>query len=82
MNKTYKIKPTRKQLATLKKGWKLFQAINDTYYESISDLEGKLSKETGIEEIEFIHDNMCMGWSGIGNGTRTIRLFQRSELEK
>ena len=79
MNKTYKIKPTRKQLATLKKGWKLFQAINDTYYESISDLEGRLSKETGLEEIEFFFcDNSCVG---IGNGTRDMKLIHGGELE-
>ena len=79
MKKTYKIKPTRKQLATLKKGWKLFQAINDAYYKSISDLEGKLSKETGLGEIEFFFcDNSCVG---IGNGTRDMKLIQREELE-
>ena len=79
--KKYKIKPTASQLETFKKGWTLFQGINDKYYGSISDLEKWLTKETGIEDIEFIHDSSCMGWSGIGNGTRTIALLQKEDLE-
>jgi len=76
--KKYKIVPTKRQFAQLKQGWKLFQAINDAYYESISDLEGKLTAITGIEVEFFFCDNSCVG---IGNGTRDMALIQRDILE-
>ncbi len=81
-SKKYKVIPTKKQLDILKKGWKLFQEITDAYYKNVYNIEHDLSKNTGIKDIEFIHDSMCMGWAGIGNVSRTMALLQREELEK
>jgi len=78
----WKIRPTKKQLAVMKASWNLFKEIQDAYYNNIFNLEKKMSKETGIKDLEFIHDSMCMGWAGIGNGERTMKLYQREELEK
>ncbi len=81
MKSKWKIKPTPQQLAVMKKSWKLFKEIQDTYHKNIFNLEKKMSKETGIKDLEFIHDSMCMGWAGIGNGARTMKLYQIESLE-
>ncbi len=82
MKKKYTVIPTKKQLAIMKEGWKRFQEIQNTYHRLIFRLEAKLSKETGIKDLEFFHDSMCAGWAGIGNVSRTLKLLQREELEK
>ena len=59
----------------LKKYWKALEVAEDIYWASIDALEKDLSKETGIEDIEFFHsDNSCVG---IGNASRTMSLIQR-----
>ncbi len=82
MKSKWKIKPTKQQLAVMKKSWKLFIEIQDTYHKNIFNLEKKMSRATGIKDLEFIHDSMCMGWAGIGNVARTMKLLQQGELEK
>lgn len=78
-SKNYKIKPTKKQLIILRKGWKTFQEILDAFHINIFFLEKQMSKETGIKDLEFFQSDG--DWCGIGNGDRTMKLFQREELE-
>ena len=77
----YKIKPTKKQLGIMKLYWSMFKAEEDVFFTRMQELERRMSQETGIKDLEFIHDSMCCGWSGIGNGSKTMRLYQQEELE-
>jgi len=81
-SKKWKITPTKQQLGIMKHYWRIFQDTTDTYWRELSTIEKRMSQKTGIKDLEFIHDSMCMGWVGIGNGERTMRLLQREELEK
>ncbi len=92
MKKKYTVIPTKKQLAVMKEGWKRFQEIQNTYHRLIFHLEAKLSKETGIKDLEFFRIDKCPWcrkeifedgvFCGIGNVDRTLKLLQREELEK
>jgi hypothetical protein len=64
--RNYPIKPTKKQREIIGKYIKEFCALNNVYYNTISDIEKKMREETKIEGLEFIHDTMCMGWIGVG----------------
>jgi hypothetical protein len=80
MKKRYKIKLSKKQLETIKQCWKVFKKEEEYFYKAISRIEERMSKETGIEGMEFF---ICDGdWCGIGNADRTLKLIQREELEK
>ena len=82
MNKKYKIKPTAKQLEIIKLYWKMLCAEQDKLWLRIGELERKMSKETGIKDLEFIQDSMFGGeWVGVGNVDRTMGLLQREDLE-
>ena len=82
MNKKYKIKPTAKQLEIIKLYWKMLCAEQDKLWLRIGELERKMSKETGIKDLEFIQDSMFGGeWVGVGNVDRTMGLLQRGDLE-
>lgn len=76
------IKPTKKQLEIMKLYWRMFQAETAIYWGRIGDLEREMSKRTGIKDMEFIHDSMCIGWCGVGNYDRTMRLIHGEELEE
>jgi hypothetical protein len=62
--------------------WDMFKAEESLFWAKIGQLEKEMSKKTGIEDLEFYHDEMCLGWVGIGNVSRTMKLFQRNNLEK
>jgi hypothetical protein len=78
MRKKYKIKVTRKLLKQLKPFWQELQKIRGSYNIKIAELEERMAKKTGIENIEFFFcDNEIVG---IGNVERTIRLIRDTEL--
>ncbi len=66
----------------MKEAWKQFMSDYDVLWRLLTSTEKWMEKETGIKGIEFIKDNMfCGDWIGIGNVDRTMRLYQREELE-
>ena len=78
MRKKRKIKVTRKLLKQLKPFWQELQKIQGSYNIKIAELEERMAKKTGIENIEFFFcDNEIVG---IGNVERTIRLIRDTEL--
>jgi len=78
--KTYKIKPTKKQLKIMKEAWEQLQKDEDTFSGLVMATEKWMEKETGIKGLEFF---MCdNGYVGIGNADRTMKLIQREKLEK
>lgn len=73
-----KIKVTRKLLKQLKPFWQELQKIKDSHNIKIAELEERMAKKTGIENIEFFFcDNEIVG---IGNVERTMRLIRDTEL--
>ncbi|MFH0805994.1 MAG: hypothetical protein V1901_03915 [Patescibacteria group bacterium] len=71
--KTYKIKPTKKQLKIIKQYWKELEKAENIYYGIIMNLEKKMEKETGINGIMFFS---CDGSHvGVGNDDRTLPLI-------
>ena len=74
MGKTYTIVPNKKQLKAIKGYWKLFCSTQDEFYAAVGRIENLMESETGIKGIEFIHTDM--GWCGVGNADRTMKLIQ------
>lgn len=80
MRKKHKIKVTKKLLKQLRPFWQEFKKIRDYHDIELAKLEEKMTKKTGIENIEFFFcDNDI---AGIGNVERTMRLIHTEELEK
>ena len=78
MRKKGKIKVTKKLLKQLKPFWQELQKIQGSYNIKIAELEERMARKTGIENIEFFFcDNEIVG---IGNVERTIRLIRDTEL--
>lgn len=77
----YTIKPTKKQKAIIINYIKKFHKLNNDFYNKLHDLEGRMSVETGIEGLEFIHDTMCMGWLGVGMFPPEMELIDIWEYE-
>lgn len=70
---------TKKQLQIFKKYWKDVKKLEENFYRGIGRFEEKMSKETGIPDIEIF---FCDGeMVGIGNYDRTMKLIQRNQLE-
>ena len=71
---------TKEEVKKLKVFWKKFKKIEDEFYSDVRMLEDLMQKATGIEDVEFFasDDSYC----GIGNGSRTIKLIHRYELEE
>ena len=77
--KTYKIKPTKKQMKILRLYWAMFKAEQDILWGRMGDLERAMSKATKIKDLEFFMvDN---DWVGIGQYDRKMALIQREKLE-
>lgn len=74
-----RIQPNKKQLEIMKKYWKMFQKELDCFYMDTYKIEKRMSKETGIKDLEFFQSDG--DWCGIGNGDRTMSLLQRNKLE-
>ena len=73
------IKPTSEQIEVMRKYWKLFQQIEEAYFNNIDNLQDMMSKEAGIKELIFFSSDGAV--VGIGNEERTMNLIQRDELE-
>lgn len=72
--KTYKIKPTKKQLAIIKEYWDKFKVEESIFWKRVMYLEQLMSEETDIEGLEFFYaDNECVG---VGNVSRSMKLIQ------
>ena len=80
MGKEYKYPKTKKLINQLKKYYTVLRLIEDEYFESIKELEEKITKETGIKDIEIIISED--GIIGIGNAHRTMELVHIEELEQ
>ena len=79
MKKKYPITPTKKQIKIMKKYHKLYEAVEDAWWKNVYELEVGMSKETGIDELEFFR---CDGeYVGVGNVERTMRLIMRKKLD-
>jgi hypothetical protein len=79
-NKTHTLKPTKKQLKAMKIWWVMFQKEQDKFYKEVQTLEVAMSDAIGIEDLTFF---MCDNeYVGIGNMGRTMKLYQKEELEK
>ena len=77
-----KIKLTKQQVRYIKQGWNRMVKKEERFYGELLLIEKWLAKKTGIEDIEFICDEMCTGhWVGVGNESRTMELLDREELE-
>ncbi len=71
---------TKKQLKIMRKHWKLFQEIRGAFFKNVYNIETNMSKECGIENMEFFMvDN---DYVGIGNGDRTMKLVHDTELQE
>jgi len=79
VKRKYKIKPTDKQLEIIKLYWKMFTAEEAKFYARVGKLERKMSKKTGIKDLEFFQADG--DWCGVGNADRTMGLLQREDLE-
>ena len=77
--KHYKYKTTPQLIKKLKSYWVNFRLIEDEYWESIKELEDKMSKELKIPEMEIFHSDG--GVVGIGNAPRSLQLIHRESLE-
>ena len=78
--KGYIVKPNKKQLEIIKLHWDMFKAEETLFWAKMGELEKKMSKETGIKELEFF--NSDGDWCGVGNADRTMKLLQHNILEK
>jgi hypothetical protein len=79
MKKKYPIKPTKKQLETMKLFWAMLEQEEKLFYAKVRELERNMSERVGIENMEFFQcDNFFVG---IGNYDRTMKLID-TELEK
>lgn len=73
------MKKSKKQLIKeLKPYWKKINKAQSKYYEELANIEERMAKKTGIEDIEIFWSD---GIAGIGNYSRTIDLIHRKELE-
>ena len=75
----YTVKPTKKQLVIIKGYWKTLKKHEGDFHKRVYALEKTMSKEVGINNLEFF---MCDNeYVGVGNTERTMKLLQREELE-
>lgn len=79
-NKTYTLKPTKKQLKVMKEFWNLLKEREEKFLDDVYNLEQEMQLVSGIEDLEFFK---CDGdYVGIGNVDRTMNLIQQEDLEK
>ena len=75
-----RIKVNKELIQQLKPYWQELEKIQNEYFGKIFKLEKKMSKKTGIKDLEFF---MCDNYyCGIGNDDRTMRLIHSNELEE
>ena len=73
-------KPTKKQLKIIKEAWATFELDYDEFHRLVRATEEWMRKETGIKELEFIHDSSCMGWIGVGTFPPDMKLLHAEDL--
>jgi hypothetical protein len=79
-NKTYTLKPTKKQLKIMSLYFKMLEQEEIIFFNRVCDLEREMIDKTGIQELEFFR---CDGeFVGIGNLDRTMQLISGEILEK
>jgi hypothetical protein len=74
VGKQYKY-PADKWEKKLSKYWAEVERIESQFYGKLYDLEKKMSKDTGIKDIEFFWCNNSI--VGIGNADKTLELIHR-----
>jgi hypothetical protein len=78
--KIYTLKPTKKQLETMKLYWAMLKQEENLFYVKVYELEKNMSERVGLEDLEFFQTES--GFAGIGNMDRTMNLIHSKELEK
>lgn len=78
--KIYTLKPTKKQLETMKLYWAMLKQEENLFYVKVYELEKNMSEMVGLEDLEFFQTES--GFAGIGNMDRTMNLIHSKELEK
>lgn len=72
-------KLTQKQIDIMKIYWWFLQRELNIFYKKANELEEKMAHDTKIKDIEFFMGEY--GYVGIGNVSKTIKLYQKEELE-
>lgn len=73
LTKDKAIKPTVKQLASIKQHWKKLKEAESEFIEKVMSIEISMEAATGIKDIEFFKcDNEYVG---VGNAGRTMDLI-------
>jgi hypothetical protein len=80
MKEKYPIEPTEKQLEVMKLYWAMLQEELNNHYVRVAQLEMKMWRDTGINDLMFFQ---CDGdYVGIGDVNRTMKLIQQEELKQ
>jgi hypothetical protein len=77
--KEYKIKKTKGLIKKLKPYWKELKKLEDGFLTKVIELEEKMQKEVGINDLEFFHTDD--GYIGIGNIERTMELIHGEDFD-
>lgn len=77
--KKYPLKPSKKQLGIMSLYFKILEQEEIIFLNKVCYLERKMSKETGIEGLEFFRFDG--EFIGVGNVSRTLKLIQADELK-
>ncbi len=78
--KKYEIKKSLSLVRKLKPYLKTYQKAEEAFWKKIQAIERDMEKELGIKDIEFFHADGSL--AGIGNGSRTMELIHRHEIEE
>ncbi len=81
MSKKFIINPTAQQIDVMKKYWKRLKEAEDTFFQSVSEIEGDMCFEVGITDLEFFQSDFGE-YCGIGNASRTMNLIHETDLIK
>ena len=79
--KRYKIKVDKKLINKLKSFWRALQSLENKFFDDVQKIEKCMMNATKIDDIEFFMSDDGY-YCGIGNGKRTMRLIDESELEE
>jgi hypothetical protein len=79
MKKNYKIKATKQLKLRLQPYLALAREAEQRYNKELYEIEKKMERATGIEDIEFFVSDGEI--AGIGNAERTMELIHTWDLE-
>ena len=74
----YTLEPTDKQKQLIKKYWTKLVYEDQKFIRACNNLQEKMRKETGIEDIEFFFVKGKI--QGVGNESGTMKLIRNEEL--